>query len=148
MFADIRSQLKQQALLTPADLELIQQRRRNHNRLGFAYQLAYVRLFNRFPTQQPLDIVDDVVLFVGLQLDISPDVIDAYSTRRETIAEHQEQIRVSLGLKRFSEVDQTALEEFIFDKACRLEQTHSLLGLLKAYLKQHRILERTSRRHA
>ncbi len=141
MFADIRSQLKQQVLLTPADLELIQQRRRNHNRLGFAYQLAYVRLFNQFPTQQPFDIVDDIVLFVGLQLDISPDVIDAYSTRRETIAEHQEQIRVSLDLKRFSEADQAALEGFIFDKACRLEQTHSLLGLLKAYLKQHGILQ-------
>ncbi|MCP4899241.1 MAG: Tn3 family transposase, partial [bacterium] len=139
--ADTRSQLIQQARLTPADLELIQQRRRDHNRLGFAYQLAHVRLFNRFPTQQPFEVIDDVVLFVGLQLDIPPEVIGAYSTRRETIVEHQEQIRILLGLKRFGEADRTVLEVFIFDKACRLEQTHSLLGLLKAYLKQHGILE-------
>ncbi|MCP4935557.1 MAG: Tn3 family transposase [bacterium] len=141
MFTDTHSQLIEQARLTSADLELIQQRRRDHNRLGFAYQLAHVRLFNRFPTQQPFEIVDNVVLFVGLQLDISPSIIDAYSTRRETIAEHQEQIRAELGLKRFGEADQAALEEFIFDKACRLEQTHALLGLLKAYLKQQGILD-------
>jgi hypothetical protein len=28
--------------------------RRPHNRLGFAYQVAFVRLFDRFPQQQPL----------------------------------------------------------------------------------------------
>ncbi len=82
--ADTRSQLTKLARLTAADLELIQQRRRDHNRLGFAYQLAHVRLFNRFPTQQPFEIIDDVVLFIGLQLDISPDLIGEYSTRRET----------------------------------------------------------------
>jgi hypothetical protein len=26
--------------------------RRDHNRLGFAYQIGFARLFNRFPAQQ------------------------------------------------------------------------------------------------
>jgi hypothetical protein len=30
------------------------------HRLGFAYQIAFVRLFNRFPRQQPFEIVDEL----------------------------------------------------------------------------------------
>ncbi len=41
--------------------------RRDHNRLGFAYQLGFVRLFSRFPAQQPLKICDELLSFVSLQ---------------------------------------------------------------------------------
>ena len=36
----------------PEDIRKINQRRRDHNRLGFAHQLAFVRFANRFPAQQ------------------------------------------------------------------------------------------------
>ncbi len=42
-----RRQLRQEAALTEADLKEIRQCRRPHNRLGFAYQLSFVRLLNR-----------------------------------------------------------------------------------------------------
>ncbi len=32
------------------------QNRRDHNRLGFAYQLAFVRLAIQFSTQQPMEL--------------------------------------------------------------------------------------------
>ncbi|NOK57432.1 MAG: hypothetical protein GFH27_549309n167 [Chloroflexi bacterium AL-W] len=48
-------QLVRLAYLTHADITGINQRRHPHNRLGFAYQLAFVRLFNRFPSQDCLD---------------------------------------------------------------------------------------------
>ena len=38
----------------------ILQRRRDHNRLGFAYQMAFVRLVNRFPAQQPLEVLPEL----------------------------------------------------------------------------------------
>ena len=44
-----------EASLTEADLVEIAKCRRDHNRLGFAYQIGFVRLFNRFPVQQPLE---------------------------------------------------------------------------------------------
>jgi hypothetical protein len=43
-----RHQLKRAARLTGQDLVPIGKCRRSHNRLGFAYQVAFVRLFNRF----------------------------------------------------------------------------------------------------
>jgi len=42
--------------------------RRPQNRLGFAYQLAFVRLLNRFPQQQEFEVIDDLVNFTALQL--------------------------------------------------------------------------------
>ena len=38
---------------TPADQAQIAQCRGAHNRLGFAYQLGFLRLTGRFPAQQP-----------------------------------------------------------------------------------------------
>jgi hypothetical protein len=46
--------------------------RRDHNRLGFAYQIGFARLFNRFPAQQPLEINDELLSFVALQTEECP----------------------------------------------------------------------------
>ena len=59
MFA--RQQLKREGRLTADDLAQIGKCRRPQNRLGFAYQLAFVRLLNRFPKQQPFEVIDDLV---------------------------------------------------------------------------------------
>ena len=48
-----RNQLKRAAALTEEDFVQLDKCRRPHNRLGFAYQVAFVRLFDRFPQQQP-----------------------------------------------------------------------------------------------
>jgi hypothetical protein len=34
-----------------------------HNRLGFAYQVGFVRLFDRFPQQQPFELFEELVCF-------------------------------------------------------------------------------------
>ena len=50
------------------DLKQIAKCRLSRNRLGFAYQVASVRLFNRFPQQQPFEIVDELVSLNAAQL--------------------------------------------------------------------------------
>ena len=67
-----------EATLTEADLAQVAQCRRDHNRLGFAYQVGFVRLFNRFPAQQPLEICDELLNFVAIQLGIDEAGIDRY----------------------------------------------------------------------
>jgi len=59
-----------EASLTEADLGEVGKCRRDHNRLGFAYQVGFVRLFRRFPAQQPLNVCDEFLSFVALQLGI------------------------------------------------------------------------------
>ena len=43
-----RGQMVREASLTEADLAEIAKCRRDQNRLGFAYQVGFVRLFSRF----------------------------------------------------------------------------------------------------
>ena len=76
-------------------------RRRVPNRLGFAYQVAFVRVLGRFPHQEPLEIDGEVLRFAALQLGTDPDAIEDYAERRQTVTEHQRRIRDYLGLRSF-----------------------------------------------
>ena len=58
------------AKLSSKDIEKIQERRQPYTRLGFAYQLAFVRLTNRVPGQRPFEITEDILTYVSVQLDI------------------------------------------------------------------------------
>lgn len=55
------------------------QRRQLYIRLGFASQLAFVRLsgarWARFPQQQTFGVDKEILTFVSLQLEISTDLI-------------------------------------------------------------------------
>ncbi|MFQ5906413.1 MAG: Tn3 family transposase, partial [bacterium] len=127
--------------LSSEDVAEINKRRRSHNRLGFAYQIAFVRLTNRFPTQQPFEIEDEILTYVSTQLSISAQTIEAYQQRRQTIAEHQQLLREYLGVRRYGEAETTAFEQFLFEEACRLEQTGPLLVKAKEFLKEQGILQ-------
>jgi hypothetical protein len=43
-----RGKLVREASLTQADMNEVAKCRRDHNRFGFAYQIGFARLFNRF----------------------------------------------------------------------------------------------------
>ena len=118
----------------------ISQRRQPHNRLGFAYQLAYVRLFNQFPAEVAFVALDEILTFVSVQLNLATEAIADYTTRQQTISEHQEQIRLYLQLQRLGEAETQQLKQFLFDEACRLEQTSALLAKAEQFLQEHKIL--------
>lgn len=63
-------QLLTTATFSPADLQEIRHRRQIHSQLGFAYQLAFVRLTNRLPDQYPLEIIEELLNYVSIQLTI------------------------------------------------------------------------------
>jgi hypothetical protein len=50
-------------------------RRRPHNRLGSAYQVAFVRLFDPFPQQQPFELFEELVCFNAAQLGLDPELV-------------------------------------------------------------------------
>jgi len=129
------------AKFTEKDLELIRNRRRKHNQLGFAYQLAFVKLHNRLPIQEPFELIEELIGYVSIQLEINVVAIEKYSKREATISEHQRQIRTYLKLTKFSDAAPQLIEQFIFEQACRLEQTHALLSLTRDFLRKQSILE-------
>jgi TnpA family transposase len=135
-----RGQMVREATLTKDDLAEVARCRRDHNRLGFAYQVGFVRLFNRFPAQQPLEICDEVLHLVSLQVGVDETRIADYAPWQHTTSEHQKRIRDYLGLVVFDAGQAQALERFVFEESCRLEQTASLLARAREFLKGRRVL--------
>ena len=114
--------------------------RRDHNRLGFAYQIGFARLFNRFPAQQPLEINDELLSFVAVKMNIDPERISDYAAWQHTVSEHQARIQQYLGLRPFDLDESNALERFTFEESCRLEQTAPLLARAQEFLKERRVV--------
>ncbi len=82
---------------TAEDLIQIQHCRRAYNQLGFAYQLAFVKVYNRFPVQQPFEIDRDLLTYVRLQFEAQDEDIAKYAARQQTVSEHQLRLRCYLG---------------------------------------------------
>ena len=112
-----RGQMVREATLTEADLAEVDRCRRDHNRLAFAYQIGFVRLFSRFPSQQPLEICEELLHFVSLQVGIDEVRIADYAPWQHTTSEHQGRIRDYLKLAVFDPEQAQALERFAFEES-------------------------------
>ena len=135
-----RRELIQHGSLTQRDLAEVAACRGNHNCLGFAYQIGFVRLFNRFPTQEPFEIHENLVKFTAMQLHIDPERIQEYAGRQPTVSQHRAHIREYLGLRSFGPEAVKGLEEFVFEESSRLEQTAALLSCAGEFLREQGIL--------
>ncbi len=136
-----RRQLAERAKLTEGDLTAVDRCRQDHNRLGFAYQLGFVRLLNRFPKQEPLELIDELLTFTSVQLGLAADLIGLYQKRRPTISEHQRRIAHHLRLSPFGARETKILERFVYEQSWQLEQTAALQARAKAFLKEQGILQ-------
>src|SRR4051795_2542005 len=135
-----RGQMVREATMSEDDLAEVDKCRRDHNRLAFAYQISFVRLFSRFPAQQPLEICDELLHFVSLQVGIDEARIADYAPWQHTTSEHQGRIRDYLKLAVFDPEQAEALERFVFEESCRLEQSASLLARAREFLKERHVL--------
>ncbi len=108
--------------------------------MGFAYQIGFVRLENQFPTPNPFEIIDGLLTFTSVQLQIDESAINQYAKRQQTISQHQRKILNYLKLKRFSYEESELLRSFVFEEACRLEQTSTLFLRAEQFLKEQKIL--------
>ena len=135
-----RPRLVRDATFLEADRREIALRRGPHNRLGFAYQVAFVRVLGRFPQQTPLEIDGEILRFAALQLGADAETIHAYARRRQTVSEHQQRIGEYLRLRGFDAAAGERLARFIEDEALRLERTASLLARARAWLRDEHVL--------
>ena len=90
--------------LTPEDVAFARRRRRSHNRLGFAVQLALVRDLGR-PLRSGETIPAAVLDTVADQIGIDPVVFELYARRDETRREHLAEIVAQLDLRTMRERD-------------------------------------------
>jgi hypothetical protein len=136
-----QEQLIQVAKLSNADIKIINGRREEHNKLGFAYQLCYIKLFNRLPIQNPLEILDELATFVAVQLDIPKEALQAYATLRQaTVSEHQESLRAYLHLEKYNPTTEHLLKDHLFQQAQQIQATEALFLKATEFLKEQRVL--------
>ena len=132
-----RDLITERVRFTPADHTLIAHCRGIHNRLGFAYQMGFVRLTGRFPAQQPLEMLHDLLVWVAQEVGIDPSAIEAYAQRRQTVAEHQLLLQGSLGLRPCGPAERDLLGRYLREEAVRLESTPALIAPAEAVLRTH-----------
>lgn len=99
-----QEQLTRVAKLTDEDMVLVKTCRGQHNKLGCAYQLCYVKLFNRLPAQSPFVAIEELATFVAVQLDIPVDRLIDYASRQVTFSRQQEIIRGHLQVEKLHEL--------------------------------------------
>ena len=128
------------ATFLEADRREIALRRGPHNRLGFAYQVAFVRVLGRFLQQAPLEIDGEILRFAALQLGADAETIHAYARRQQTVSEHQQRIGEYLRLGAFDNAVGERLARFLEDEALRLDRTASLLARARGWLRDEHVL--------
>lgn len=135
------NQLTNQAKISPEDFKEIQLCRKREMQLGFAYQLIFVKLLNRFPDQQPFEVMHDILDYTSVQLGIEANLITLYPQRRQTVSEHRERIRSYLGLQCFDPIAQSELKDFILELAYQVEESSSIIDKTDQFLKERKILK-------
>lgn len=88
-----QADLERVFFLDDEDRKLVDLRRGDHMKAGFALQLVTVRWLGTF-LEDPLDVPGGVLDFVAGQLDIeNPAVVKRYTERMKTKSDHQQEIR-------------------------------------------------------
>ena len=115
------SELIRRYTLTRGDRTFIRQHRGDHNRLGIAIQLCYLRHPGRAlgvdETPPPA-----LIGIVGVQLKASPALWEAYARRDQTRREHQQELVRLLGLELFKRQHYKELAHWLVDTAMQTTQ--------------------------
>ena len=122
-------------------LRLLQGKRRDENRLGFAVQLGTVRMLGTFLGEDPAAVPAGVAEFVAEQLGIpDPLCLRAYAERPMTAYEHQWEIRRERGYREFAS-GEADLRAFLAARVWALEEgPRALFDRAVLWLVEHRVL--------
>ena len=125
--------------LSPEDLALIRQRRRDANRLGFALHLAYLRFPGRVlgaeETPPP-----DMLAFIAGQLGIKQKTFGDYARRKETRWEHIGGLQGYLKVRPFQREDHRAVAKVALEEATGTDRGDVIVTAMISHLRNNSIL--------
>ncbi|MCL2312319.1 MAG: Tn3 family transposase [Firmicutes bacterium] len=121
------------------DINIIMQHRGNHNRLGFAIQLCYLRYPGYvLPTSgKPPELL---LSFVAEQLKIDPIIWEDYAKRSTTRREHLLELQNFLGLRIFTKDDDKYFKNQLVELATQTDKGIILATNLIAMIRNNSII--------
>lgn len=129
--------------LDPADLGLIEARREERNRLGFAVQLALIRhpgLTLAQVTEQPGVDLEPLVGFIASQLQLPTAALADYATREQTMTDHARELGAALGLRPPARADLSLMIDAAASAAWSTDKGAVIAGAVLAALRGKAIM--------
>lgn len=127
-------------LLSKQDLQLIQERRREHNRLGFAIQLCLLR-YPGWPLGPDEIPPPNLLEFVAQQLGTDPGAIGAYPRWDETRREHFGLLCKALGYRTYQTSPlPSQLRAHLRGEALSTDSAYTLIQSAASWLRERRIV--------
>ena len=124
--------------LSPGDLALIRACRGDHNRLGFALMLGYLRYPGR-----PLKVDErppaTLVAFLAEQIDVLPNCIEDYLAAPRTCRRHAAEAQERVGLRPFGSRPAAELAKWLLPHAIEDDRFVHLAGRVLEECRQRRI---------
>lgn len=125
--------------LAREDLQIVSERRRGHNRLGFAVQLCYLRFPGRAWSLG--EIVPPAILnYIAEQLNLAPNILSDYSRREVTRHEHLVEIQAKFGFKIFNTSTYKQLSKWLLHEAIPSDKGMVLVGALIDEMRSRKII--------
>src|SRR5258707_5889291 len=125
--------------LIPEDLAMINRRRGDPNRLGFALMLCYLRFPGRI-LQQGEEPPAELCAFVGEQLGLDAAHFVDYAERDQTRREHALEIQAALGLRPLTRALYRELAAWLLPTALATDHGPTLVATLIEELRTRRIV--------
>jgi TnpA family transposase len=124
---------------TQHDLEIIQQRRRDYNRLGFAMQLCVLRYLG-WTLSDVKEVPAQILRYTAKQINADEESFASYGEREATKYEHLEEIRKEYGYQTFTLSEYRSLCKHLFKHAMANGNPLHLIQLALEDLRKRKII--------
>lgn len=121
------------------DIEVIQRRRRDYNRLGFAVQLCVLRYLG-WTLSDIKDIPKDILRYVAKQINVDVKEFGSYAQREATKYEHLEEIRREYGYSTFTLREYRLLSKALYPYAMANGNPLHLIQVALEELRKRKII--------
>ncbi len=125
--------------LNACDPALIRTKRGDHNRLGYAVQLAYLHFPGQALTVEASPPAE-LIAFLAEQMDLPPTAWEQYAARDETRREHALEAQAALALRPFTVIEYRGLRAWLTDLTLRTQKAMALAEQLIERLRTDRIV--------
>lgn len=121
------------------DLEVIHQRRRDYNRLGFAVQLCVLRYLG-WTNSDVKEVPIQILRYIAKQINADVDSFASYGERETTKYEHLEEIRKEYGYQTFTLSEYRSFCKYLFKHAMTKDNPLHLIQIALEDLRKRKFI--------